>query len=705
MFKKLGLLLALAICTSMATAMEATERTNNDDQGDPDSQYEEARRYGIGKGVPKDSAKAAALFRKLSEKGHAGAQCSLGLAYLFGDGVGKDEGEGIRWLTSSAKQEHAPAEFFLGQCYQEGIGVNKDIDLGFKWQYRAALHGYAVPAVHSDAENEALREWKGIRAETESLLKAGELTKALQTEQDALAIAAEKLGKKIWPAAGSNIKLLEIASQMGDWNKAYRHFHLAQRAVLNAMADVIERPDYVEVPTYMHQLAKLQLKRKVEDKNGRESVRLLDEMVVCIRQQFGRDSMFLTPIIKERAQELVHQGRLDDADADFEEFIRLNRLFLSKDRDVMIMALMDYADHMGQRGRHDKESSILEEALAMQIATGKKGYAFTWIKGRLLCSQVNRRISTGENFKEAEALPSDEISLRKLADAGDPIACFRLSVGLSSGEFKSSVTLEDAELSPESKLYREASTAPFLRPFKLPPDNLDERVARRLARLGHGFAQHALSEHLKFKNQPWPKVEGMASMRLDSEVTEESYLLLRTAADSGVPDAIKSMGFLAFYGQYDKRPDEQGKYDPFQEADGHWYKRIFIPETKTLRKLRRLSDDVVVIRKDFAMAAHYLRKEFIIGADANPAYFLGIIHAEGAQESSSGNFKGIEFPAVIPDRLESAAYFYVCLFAKDFHMASKESIEEMIGMLKLTPEQTSEAQQKAKLLMSKRARG
>lgn len=705
MFKKTGLLLALALCSSMAMAKEPNELANDDGLGDLDARYQQARRYSIGKGVPKDEAKAATLFRRLAEKGHAGAQCSLGLAYLFGDGVLKDENEGVKWLKMAAKQEHPAAEYFIGQCYQEGIGVTKDIDSGFRWQYKAALHGYAVPSDYSEAEKVSLKEWKAIRSETESLINSGDLAKALQSERDALGLAAEKLGKKRWPAAASNIRLVEIATKAGDWPTAYRHFYLAQGAVLNAMADVIEKPDYVEVPEYMRQLAKLQLKRKVEEKNGEESMRLMDEMVNCIRQQFGRDSMFVAPIIKERAQEFVSRGRLEAADADFEDFLRLNRLFLSKESDIMIMALMDYAGHMGQRGRHEKEAEILEEALSIQKGTGKMGYAFTWIKGRLLCCQVNRRISSSGNFKTAEELPSDEASLRKIADAGDPVACFRLSVGLSSGEFKSAITLEDAELSPESKLYREASTVPFLRPFKLPPDNLDERVARRLARLGHGFAQHALSEHLKFINQPWPKVEGMASMRIDSEITEESYILLRKAADSGVPDAIKSMGSLAYYGQYDKRPDELGKYDAFQEADGHWYKRIFIPETKSLRKLRRLSDDVVVVRKDFAVAAHYLKKDFIIGADVNSAYFLGIIHAEGAQESSSGSYKGIEFPAVIPDRLESAAYFYVCLFAKDFHMASKDTVEEMIDMLKLTPDQTAQAQQRAKALMSQRVRG
>jgi hypothetical protein len=105
------------------------------------------------------------------------------------------------------------------------------------------------------------------------------------------------------------------------------------------------------------------------------------------------------------------------------------------------------------------------------------------------------------------------------------------------------------------------------------------------------------------------------------------------------------------------------------------------------------------------MAAYFLHKDFIVGKDVNAAYHLGIIHAEGARESSRGNFRGIEYPAIIPDKVEAAAYFYVCLFAKDFYMTSKEGLEEMLEVLRLSPEERRTAQQRAKELLTLRVRG
>ena len=46
--------------------------------------------YAGGKGAPKDSAQAAAWFRKAAEQGDSTAQNSLGSMYSIGEGVQKD---------------------------------------------------------------------------------------------------------------------------------------------------------------------------------------------------------------------------------------------------------------------------------------------------------------------------------------------------------------------------------------------------------------------------------------------------------------------------------------------------------------------------------------------------------------------------------------------------------------------------------------
>jgi TPR repeat protein len=261
------------------------------------------------------------------------------------------------------------------------------------------------------------------------------------------------------------------------------------------------------------------------------------------------------------------------------------------------------------------------------------------------------------------------------------------------------------ELSPESKLYHDASVVPFIDDTKLTVGYFDEKIARRFVRLGHGFAQYELSNQLTRANAPWPQVAGLASSRRDTEITKESYELLCLAAEAGVPAAVHELGSLSYYGQYDKEPAELGEYDPFVGADGHWYKRIYIPETKGTQTVRRNTDDPVVLRKDFAMAAHFLRQDFIVGKDVNAAYHLGIIHADGARESSRGNFRGIEYPAIIPDKVEAAAFFYVCLYAKDFYLTGKEGLEQMLRHLRLTDSERESAQRRAKELLASRVRG
>lgn len=673
--------------------------------GDVKAQNELGWRYNNGEGTAKDQATAVIWFRKAAEQGYPKAQRNLGLSYLFGEGVAEDPTKAVKWLTLAANQEDPTGEYFLGQCYQNGLGVTKDIDVGFRWQYLASLHGYAITSEYTPTEQASLKEWTKTHAETAALLKEGQLAKAYLNEKDAFGIATEKLREKRWPTIASAVRLLEIATKQKRWPQAYQHYITAQHGALNAVADVIEKPADIELPEYMAQTAKLLLKRKVEEKNGKEGIRLLDEQIRTLQLEFGRDNIFLAPTLKERANAYYENKQFKESDDDYAHYLRLNREYLGQDDEIMVMALMDYAGHLGRRQRMAEQVAVLKEALARNEKTGKLGYGFTWIKGTLLKAQVTRRFLEGEEFKPASELPTSENELRRLADDGDPMACFRLSVGLSSGEFRSRVTVEMAELSPESKLYHDASVVPFIDDTKITVGYFDEKIARRFVRLGHGFAQYELSNQLTRQNNPWPKVSGLAGNRRDTEITKESYELLCLAAEAGVPAAIHELGNLSYFGQYDKDASSDNEYNPFVGADGHWYKRIYIPETKGKQTIQRLTNDPVVVRKDYAMAAYFHRKDFRIGKDVNAAYHLGVIYAEGARESSRGSFRGIEYPVIIPDKVEAAAYFYVCLYAKDFYLTSKEGLEEILQQLSLSPGERQAAQQRAKELLASRVRG
>jgi len=73
--------------------------------------------YRDGTGVPQDDRKAAQLFQRAANKGHAGVQNALALCYLLGKGMPQDVDEAVRLCRRAAEQGHALGQFCLGQFY------------------------------------------------------------------------------------------------------------------------------------------------------------------------------------------------------------------------------------------------------------------------------------------------------------------------------------------------------------------------------------------------------------------------------------------------------------------------------------------------------------------------------------------------------------------------------------------------------------
>lgn len=61
-----------------------------------------AAMYATGEGVKKDERKAARLYRKAADKGHAEAQFNLGFMYLLGEGVQRDRSQARYWMEMAA---------------------------------------------------------------------------------------------------------------------------------------------------------------------------------------------------------------------------------------------------------------------------------------------------------------------------------------------------------------------------------------------------------------------------------------------------------------------------------------------------------------------------------------------------------------------------------------------------------------------------
>ncbi len=62
-------------------------------------------------------------FRPAADRGHAGAQNSLGYLYSKGNGVPRDSAAAAAWYRKAAEQGHAMAQHNLGMMYRLGRGV------------------------------------------------------------------------------------------------------------------------------------------------------------------------------------------------------------------------------------------------------------------------------------------------------------------------------------------------------------------------------------------------------------------------------------------------------------------------------------------------------------------------------------------------------------------------------------------------------
>lgn len=130
--------------------------------GDPQGLYNLGVLYAEGKAVPRDMAKAAALYRDGARKGSALAAFNLAQMLRKGDGVEVNFKEAARWYEVAAKHGDFRAGNELGLLYVEGKGVRQDLVEGFAWIY---------PATHADIMDE------------KAFANAAQLAKMLTQEQ------------------------------------------------------------------------------------------------------------------------------------------------------------------------------------------------------------------------------------------------------------------------------------------------------------------------------------------------------------------------------------------------------------------------------------------------------------------------------------------------------------------------------------------
>jgi uncharacterized protein len=96
--------------------------------------------------VKQDFAEAVRWYRQAADKGHPGAQFTLGNLYELGQGVATNMTQAAEWYRKAAEQKNAEAEYAVGLCYADGDGLPADPVEAYKWISLAAAHGHQLAA-------------------------------------------------------------------------------------------------------------------------------------------------------------------------------------------------------------------------------------------------------------------------------------------------------------------------------------------------------------------------------------------------------------------------------------------------------------------------------------------------------------------------------------------------------------------------------
>ncbi len=122
------------------------------ERGEADAQFQLARAYLHGDGVPKDVKKAFELMKAAADQGNAEAIGGLGYFYSVGISVPKDEKQAAVWFRKGAEKGSAKAQLNLAKLLLAGKenaapegasdkSPDKLIEEGLQWMLKAADQG------------------------------------------------------------------------------------------------------------------------------------------------------------------------------------------------------------------------------------------------------------------------------------------------------------------------------------------------------------------------------------------------------------------------------------------------------------------------------------------------------------------------------------------------------------------------------------
>jgi TPR repeat protein len=128
--------------------------------GDAMSQQEMGVRYLYGKGVERDTAKAAYWMQKAADQGMTTAKFDVAILAFHGWGMPWDPFLSYRYLRETASHDMPEAQYFLASMLTENLVVPRSWAQAYTWMKKAADAGYkpAVDALPEFAERRAQEE-------------------------------------------------------------------------------------------------------------------------------------------------------------------------------------------------------------------------------------------------------------------------------------------------------------------------------------------------------------------------------------------------------------------------------------------------------------------------------------------------------------------------------------------------------------------
>ena len=138
--------------------------------------------YRYGRGVPRDSKRAAQWYQRAADAHHPVAQFNLGVMYRKGEGVPRSYREAAYLFWRAAEHGYVKAQVNLGVLYLKGLGVPHDPATAMMWftiaanegnaraKYNQKLLGRNMTPRQSSRARQLVDEWVAIR-ERQQLLQ------------------------------------------------------------------------------------------------------------------------------------------------------------------------------------------------------------------------------------------------------------------------------------------------------------------------------------------------------------------------------------------------------------------------------------------------------------------------------------------------------------------------------------------------------